>query len=84
MRYGIKMYINGEDIYKKLSPSDKLKFEEVQIVDAKIDLIGNELVITGFVTERKDYDIEEYLKLKAEENESIVDDLENAPKIHLK
>ena len=84
MRYGIKVYINGEDIYKKLSSSDKLKFEEVQIVDAKVDLVNNELEIMGFAIERKDCDVDEYLTLKAEEKDaSIIGNLNEITRMHL-
>lgn len=59
--YEVKIRVNADDIYKRLTPSDKERFEEVVITDVHRD--GNEVIITGIAIEKRNYDEKKYYKL---------------------
>lgn len=64
--YEIKVKVEADDIYKRLTPSEKEKFGEVVITD--IDRNNNEVFITAIAIEKKDYDEKKYQKLLEKEN----------------
>lgn len=49
--YEVKIRMDADDIYNKLSISEREKFDKVVITDVKKD--NNEIIITGIVTEKK-------------------------------
>lgn len=59
--YEVKIKVDADDIYKRLAPSDKKRFEEVVITD--VHRYGNEVIITGIAIEKRDYDEKRYYKL---------------------
>lgn len=64
--YGVKIKVDADDIYKRLTPSEKERFEEVIITD--IDRISNEIFITAIAIEKKNYNEKKYKKLLEKEN----------------
>lgn len=51
--YEVKIRMDADDIYNKLSISERKKFDKVVITDVKKD--NNEIIITGIVTEKESY-----------------------------
>ena len=61
----VKIKITAEDIYSRLIPSEKERFQKVVITDVHKN--GNEVIITGITIEKRDYDEKNYFKLLNEE-----------------
>lgn len=59
--YEVKIKVDADDIYKRLTPSERERFGEVIITD--VDRISNEIFITAIAIEKKDYDEKKYYKL---------------------
>lgn len=54
MAYEVKIKIDGNDMYKRLTPAEKEKFNEVAI--SKVERYGNEVIITGIAIENEKCD----------------------------
>lgn len=52
--YKIKIKVDADDIYNRLTASEKERFDDVVITD--INRNGNEILITGIAIEKKRYD----------------------------
>lgn len=68
MAYRTKVYLDNEGIYNCLKDSDKEKFEEAIISNVERVNDGDEVVISVTLIERKNYDVDKFLKLCKEEN----------------
>lgn len=64
--YEIKIKVDADDIYNRLTASEKERFEDVVITD--INRNGNEILITGIAIEKKRYDEEKYKRLLEKEH----------------
>lgn len=63
--YGVKIKVDADDIYNRLTPSEKEKFEEIVITDVQRD--GNDVIISAIAIEKKNYDEKRYKKLLEKE-----------------
>lgn len=63
--YEIKIKVDSDDIYHRLTPSEQEKFEEIVITDVQRN--GNDVIITAIAIEKKNYDEKKYTKLLEKE-----------------
>lgn len=59
--YEVKIKVDADDIHRRLTASEKERFEEVVITNVFRE--GNEIIITGIGIEKRDYDEKKYYKL---------------------
>lgn len=83
MAYGVKVGIKARDIYDRLTPAEKERFEELVI--SSVDNTNDEVVITAIAIEKNNYDENKYEELAKKESWAIqnIGKLSNCPKIAL-
>ena len=64
--YEVKVKITANDIHRRLTPSEREKFEETVITDVQRN--GDEVIITAIAIEKKSYDENKYQKLLEKEH----------------
>ena len=69
MAYGVKVEIKAKDIYDRLTPAEKERFEEIVI--SGVDKTENEVIITAIAIEKHNYDENKYMKLAEKESWTI-------------
>ena len=67
MVYRMEIHLDNEGVYNCLDDSDKERFEEAIISNVERINDGDEVVISVTLIERKNYDVDKYLKLCEEE-----------------
>ena len=70
MAYRMEIHLDNEGVYNSLDDSDKERFEEAIISNVERINDGDEVVISVTLIERKNYDVDKYLKLCEEEKRS--------------
>lgn len=70
MAYRMEIHLDNEGVYNCLDDSDKERFEEAIISNVERINDGDEVVISVTLIERKNYDVDKYLKLCEEEKRS--------------
>lgn len=70
MVYRMEIHLDNEGVYNCLDDSDKERFEEAIISNVEMVNDGDEVVISVTLIERKNYDVDKYLKLCEEEKRS--------------
>lgn len=76
MAYRTKIHLDNEGIYNCLEDSDKEKFEEAIISNVERVNDGDEVVISVTLIEKKNYDVDKFLKLCKEEKRNNDSDIE--------
>lgn len=66
MAYGVKVEIKAKDIYDRLTPAEKERFEEIVI--SGVDKTENEVIITAIAIEKHNYDENKYKELVKKES----------------
>lgn len=67
MAYRMEIHLDNEGVYNCLNDSDKEKFEEAIISNVERVNDGDEVVIFVTLIEKKNYDVDKFLKLCEEE-----------------
>lgn len=70
MAYRMKIHLDNEGVYNCLDDSDKERFEEAIISNVERGNDGDEVIISVTLIERKNYDVDKFLKLREKENEN--------------
>lgn len=70
MAYRMEIHLDNEGVYNCLDDSDKERFEEAIISNVERVNDGDEVVIFVTLIERKNYDVDKFLKLCEEEKRS--------------
>lgn len=70
MAYRMEIHLDNEGVYNCLDDSDKERFEEAIISNIERVNDGDEVVISVTLIERKNYDVDKFLKLCEEEKRS--------------
>lgn len=63
--YEVKIKVDSDDIYRRLTPSEQEKFEEIVITDVQRN--RNDVIITAIAIEKKNYNEKKYAKLLEKE-----------------
>lgn len=66
MAYGVKVGIKAKDIYDRLTPAEKERFEEIVI--SGVDKTEDEVIITAIAIEKHNYDKNKYKELAEKES----------------
>ena len=67
MAYRMEIHLDNEGVYNCLDDSDKERFEEAIISNVERVNDGDEVVIFVTLIEKKNYDVDKFLKLCEEE-----------------
>lgn len=70
MAYRMKIHLDNEGVYNCLDDFGKERFEEAIISNVERVNDGDEVVISVTLIERKNYDVDKFLKLCEEEKRS--------------